>query len=142
MNEMAEGNAMLEVKFKLEFGKDGTLRVEPRIGQVEAEGLIGELLRSGSLGETLRDKIAEVIFATVRPSSNGKAILPAAPEGGIALHRAEFSDGGSGKLVVVLNGDVQLSADAVASLTNASKPGEARAGDAKSQSSSQPSGQH
>ncbi len=73
---------------------------------------------------------------------NGKAILPVAPEGGIALHRAEFSDGGSGKLVVVLNGDVQLSADAVASLTNASKPGEARAGEAKSQSSSQPSGQH
>jgi len=77
-NEMAEGNGTIEVKLTPSVAEDGSLRLTPEIGRVEAEGLIGELLRSGSLGDTLRDKITESLLSTVRKAGDFNATLPPA----------------------------------------------------------------
>jgi hypothetical protein len=116
VNEMVEGNGTIEVKLTPSVGADGTLRLVPEIGRVDAPGLIGELLRSGSLGETLRDKITELLLSTVRRGGDFSATLPPAARGGAALHRSQFQGTGSGKLLAVLDGEIQMSNEQVISL--------------------------
>jgi hypothetical protein len=125
-NEMAEGNGTIEVKLTAAVGEDGTLRLVPEIARIDAQGLIGELLRSGSLGEVVRDKIAETLLSILRHGSDYKTVLPPAAQGNVTLHRAQFQGTGSGKLSVVLQGDLQVSSDKVTSLTSDLKPNEAK----------------
>jgi len=131
INEMAEGNGMVEVRLTPAIAEDGRLRLDAKLGRVNAEGLVGELLRSGSLGDTLRDKIADGVLSSLRQASDYKAILPAAAQGGVTLHHAQFQGTGTGKLSMVLDGDIQLSSDAVTALMNGSKVGESKPGESK-----------
>ena len=103
---------------RLRVGADGALRLLPEIGRVDAPGLIGDLLRSGSPGETMRDTITESLLSTVRWGGDFSATLPPAARGGATLHRAEFQGTGSGKLLVVLDGEIRMSNEQVISLTN------------------------
>jgi hypothetical protein len=118
VNEMVEGNGAIEVKLTPAVGEDGGLRLSPEIGRIDAEGLVGELLRSGSLGEALRDKVAESILSTVRQGADFKATLPSAAQGYTTLHRAQFQGTGSGKLMVVLEGEIRVSNEKVTALTS------------------------
>jgi hypothetical protein len=126
VNEMVEGNGTIEVKLTPSVGGDGALRLTPEIGRVDAQGLIGELLRSGSLGETLRGKIMESLLATVRQGGDFSATLPPSVRGGATLHRAQFQGTGSGKLLVVLDGEIRMSSEQATSLTGALKAGESK----------------
>jgi len=116
--EMAEGNATIEVKLTPAVGEDGTLRLVPEMKRIDAEGLVGELLRSASLGETLRDEIKDSLLAVVRQSGDFKSTLPPAAQGYAKLQRAQFQGTGSGKLMVVLDGEVRVSDEKAASLTS------------------------
>ena len=118
VNEMVEGNGTIEVKLTASVGADGVLRLAPEIGRVDAPGLIGDLLRSGSLGGTLRDTITESLLSTVRRSGDFSATLPPAARAGAALRRAQFQGTGSGKLLVVLDGEIRMSNEQVISLTS------------------------
>jgi hypothetical protein len=118
MNEMVEGNGTIEVMVTPTVGEDGTLRLVAEIGRVDAEGLVGELLRSGSLGDALRDKITESLLSTVRQAADFKATLPPAAQGNATLHRAEFQGTGSGKLMVVLDGEIRVPNEKVTALTS------------------------
>jgi len=117
-NELAEGNGTIEVKLTPAVAEDGTLRLVPEIGRINAEGLVGELLRSGSLGDALRDKIAESLLSAVRQGGDFKLTLPPAAQGYATLHRAQFQSTGAGKLVVVLDGEIRVSDDKATSLTS------------------------
>jgi hypothetical protein len=116
MNEMVEGNGTIEVKLTLAVGDDGSLRLQPEIGPVDAEGLVGELLRSGSLGETLRDKVATSVLSAARQGANFETMLPPAAQGSATLRRAQFQGTGSGRLLVVFEGDIRLSNEKAAAL--------------------------
>ncbi len=116
--EMAEGNAKIEVKLTPAVGEDGTLRLVPEMKRIDAEGLVGELLRSASLGETLRDEIKESLLAVVRQSGDFNTTLPPAARGNAKLERAKFEGTGSGKLMVVLNGEIRVSDEKATSLTS------------------------
>ncbi|MHB8218586.1 MAG: hypothetical protein ACYDDS_21145 [Candidatus Sulfotelmatobacter sp.] len=131
LNEMAEGNGMVEVRLTPAIADDGRLRIDAKLGRVNAEGLVGELLRSGSLGDTLRDKIGEAVLSSLRQASDYKTILPAAAQGSVTLHHAQFQGTGTGKLSMVLDGDIQLSSDAVTALMNGSKVSESKPGESK-----------
>lgn len=135
INEMAEGNGTVEVRLTPAVAEDGGLRLDAKVARVDAEGLVGELLRSGSLGDTLRDKIAEAVLSSLRQASDYKTILPAAAQGGVTLHHAQFQGTGSGKLSMVLDGDIRLSGDAVTSLINGSKVSESKTGEPKAEPS-------
>jgi hypothetical protein len=116
-NEMVEGNGAFEVKLTPSVGEDGALRLTPEIRRVSAEGLIGELLRSGSPGETLRDEITDSILSAVRQGSDFNATLPPAARGKATLRRVQFQGTGSGKMVIVLDGEIRVSNEQVTSLT-------------------------
>ena len=116
--EMAEGNASIEVKLTPAVGEDGTLRLVPEITRIDAQGLVGELLHSGSLGESLRDGIRESLLSVVRQSGDFNTTLPPVAKGNAKLERAKFEGTGSGKLMVVLDGEIRVSDEKATSLTS------------------------
>jgi hypothetical protein len=116
--EMAEGNATIDVKLTPAVGEDGALRLVPEVKRIDADGLVGELLRSGSLGETLRDEIRQSLLSVVRQSGDFNTTLPPAAKGNAKLERAKFEGTGSGKLMVVLDGEIRVSDERATSLTS------------------------
>ncbi len=117
-NEMVEGNGAIEVKLTPLVGADGVLRLTPETGRVDAPGVIAELLRSGSLGDLVRDKITESVLSAIRQGGDFNATLPAAARGNATLHGAQFQGTGSGKLLVVLDGEIRMSNEQVTSLSS------------------------
>ncbi len=117
MNEMAEGSGMIEVKMTPAVGADGTFQLTALIGRIDAEGLVGELLRSGSLGETVRDQVAQSTLSILRQGVDFKSVLPPGARSYAQLQRAQFQGTGSGKLLVVLDGEIRVSDDKLAALT-------------------------
>ncbi|MGA8623010.1 MAG: hypothetical protein WB660_31360 [Candidatus Sulfotelmatobacter sp.] len=134
-HEMVEGNGTIEVRLTPTAGDDGTLRVMPAVGRVDAQGLVGELLRSGSLGEAVRNRIAESLLAVVQQASDYKTMLPPSAQGKVVLRRARFQETGSGKLSFVLDDDIRMSTDEMTTLTNELKASELKASTAKGQTS-------
>jgi len=120
ITEMVEGNGTLEVKLTPAIAEGG-LRLVPEIGRVDAEGFVGELLRSGSLGDALRDKIAESILSVAQRGGDFKATLPPAAQGNAVLRQARFEGTGSGKLMVVLDGEIRVSSEKATSLASEMK---------------------
>jgi hypothetical protein len=127
-NEIVEGNGTIEVKLTPALGEDGALRIDSSLGQVDAEGLVGEQLRSGSLGDLLREQITQSLLTVVQGATDFKTLLTPSAQGNAALRRVQFQGTGSGKLLAVLDGEIRVSNDKVASLTS----------ELQSRSSSQP----
>jgi len=117
VNEMAEGNGTIQVKLVPVVGTDGELRLAAQMGRIDAQGLMGESLRSGTLGDTLRDKIAESLSSIVRQGVDFRAALPADARSYATLRRAHFQGTGSGKLLLILDGEIRVSDDKLAALT-------------------------
>lgn len=121
IQEMVEGSGTFEVKLTPAIADDGSLRLVPEIGHVDAEGFLGELLRSGSLGDALRDKITESILSVAQRGADFKTTLPPAAQGNAALRQARFEGTGSGKLKVILDGEIRVSNDKATSLASEMK---------------------
>jgi hypothetical protein len=118
MNEMVEGNGMIEVTLTPAVGEDGVFQLAAQIGRIDATGLVGELLRSGSLGEAVRDKIKESILSIIRQGVDFKTALPPGARSYATLRRAQFQGTGSGKLLVVMDGEITVSGDQLVGLTS------------------------
>jgi hypothetical protein len=116
-NEIVEGNGTITLKLTPAVAADGMLHVTAQITHVDAGGLVGELLRSGSLGEQMRDKTADTILAIVRQGGEFKTSLPAGARGYATLRSAQFSEAGSGRLLLKMNGDIHVPDDKLAGLT-------------------------
>jgi hypothetical protein len=129
-SELVQGNGSAEFKLTPAVGTDGALRLIPQIGRVNAEGRLAELLRSDSLGEALRDKIAEALLPALQGTAY-KKLLPPAAQADVTLRRTQFEGTGSGKLSVVLDGEIQVPSDKVAALTGQSTPGDSKNSDSK-----------
>jgi hypothetical protein len=125
-NEMAEGNGTIEVMLTPETAADGTPRLLPKIARVDAQGLVADLLRSGSLGESVRDKVADAILSSMRQGFEYKTLLPPSAQGFVTVQRAQFEGTGSGRLSVVVSGDIRVSSDKLTSLVSELKAGEAK----------------
>ncbi|MGA8837875.1 MAG: hypothetical protein WB538_19750 [Candidatus Sulfotelmatobacter sp.] len=121
MNEIVEGNGTIEVKLTPAVAEDGTLRLVAQTGRIDAEGLVGETLRSGSLGESLRDKIAESVLFILRQGGDFKPALPSGARTYATLRRARFQGTGSGRLIAVLDGEIQVSNENLVAVTSALK---------------------
>lgn len=123
-NEMAEGSGTIEVKLAPAIENANALRLLAQIQHVDADGPLGDSLRSGSLGENIRDKIAACVLSVLRQGSDYTTILPPAAVGHVVLHGAEFSGTGSGRLSLVVNGGILMSAGQVSSIVSELKAGE------------------
>lgn len=118
VDEMAEGNGTLEVKLVPAVLPDGTLRLAAQTRRVDADGFIGDSLRTGALGDALRDKIAESVLSILRQGGDFKASLPAGARTYATLQRAHFEGTGSGRLNLLLDGEIRVSNDNLAALTS------------------------
>lgn len=114
-NEMAEGNGRIEIKLTPALAEDGTLRVNPEITRIDAQGLVADLLRSG-LGESVRDKIAEMVAAAILRGSGYKTVLPPTSQGNMTFTRAQFQGSGAERLSMLLIGKIMVPDDKIATL--------------------------
>ncbi len=113
------GDAQFEIKLTPSIDENNTeLRLVPEVGRIQADGSLGELLRSGVLGETIRNKVQSSITSALQKGANLSATLPPAVRNYVSIQNAEFKDGGSGNLLVVLDGRVSLTQEQVQYLTN------------------------
>jgi hypothetical protein len=116
--KLVGGNAMIEMKLTPAIEENNTeLRLVPEVGKIEADGSLGELLRSGTLGDAIRDKIRTSILSAMEKGTNLSATLPPAIQGHATLQNAEFKDGGSGRLIVVLRGEGQITREQIQALS-------------------------
>jgi hypothetical protein len=108
------GNAVIPVSLTPGVDENKTeLRLVPEVGTIEADGSLGELLRSGTVGEMIREKIRSSILSAMQKGTNLSATLPPAAQGYATIENAEFKDGGSGRLIVVLDGQVRITKEQV-----------------------------
>ncbi|HEY6389049.1 MAG TPA: hypothetical protein VIX91_25505 [Candidatus Acidoferrum sp.] len=111
------GNAVIEVKLTPAIEENKTeLRLVPEVGRIDADGSLGELLRTGTLGDMIRDKIRTSILSAMEKGANLSATLPSALQGHAAIQNAEFKDGRTGRLIVVLEGEGQITREQIQEL--------------------------
>jgi len=97
--------------------EDGSeLRLVPEVGPIQADGSLGELLRSGTFGEMLREKIRNAILSALQKGSNLKATLPPAVQDYAKIKEARFQDGGADRLLVILDGEIQITNEQIQAL--------------------------
>ena len=112
VQKLIGGNAVIQVKLTPTVGEDHTeLRLVPELGPIQADGTLGELLRAENIGEILRDKIQDAILAALQKGLDLNAILPPAIQGGATIQDAQFKDAGNGRLMVTLDGVIQITDD-------------------------------
>jgi hypothetical protein len=112
------GNGVIEVKLTPAIEENGAeLRLVPEVGKIEADGSLGELLRSGTLGEMLREKIRASILSAMEKGTNLSATLPSSIQRQATIQKAEFKDGGSGRLMVVLEGEGRITREQIQALS-------------------------
>ncbi|MGA9800726.1 MAG: hypothetical protein WBQ68_17055 [Terriglobales bacterium] len=117
-NKLVGGNGTIEVKLTPAVEEDSTLRLVPEIGRIDAEGPLGELLRSGSIGAALREKITKALLSAMQKGTNFKATLPPVAQEYAMIKNAQFQNGGSGNLTVVLEGEIRISNEQIKLLAN------------------------
>lgn len=111
------GNALIEMKLTPAVEADNTeLKLVPEVGPIEADGSLGELLRSGTLGDMLREKIRKAILNALQKGTDLNATLPPAVQGYAKIKNAEFKDAGGGRLLVTLEGEIQITNDQIQAL--------------------------
>jgi hypothetical protein len=112
------GNAAIPVKLTPGVQENNTeLQLVPEVGTIEADGSLGELLRSGTVGAMIREKIRTAILSAMQNGTNLSATLPPAAQGYATIENAEFKDAGSGRLAVVLDGQVRITKEQVQMLS-------------------------
>ena len=113
------GNAVIQMKLTPAVEEDNTeLKLVPEVGPIQADGSLGELLRSGSLGDMLREKIRKAILNALQKGTDLNATLPPAVQGYAKIKNAEFKDAGGGRLLVLLEGEIQITNDQIQALSN------------------------
>jgi len=112
------GNAVVELKLTPEVEESRTVRLQPELGTIQADGSLGELLRTGPFEQMLREKVAHALQSATEKGTNFAETLPPAAQGFATVLNARFKDGGSGHLVVVLGGEIHITSQQADLLKN------------------------
>lgn len=116
--KLVGGNAVMQLKLTPAIEENNTeLKLVPEVGPIEADGSLGELLRSGPLGEMLREKIRDSILRALQKGTDLSATLPPAVQGYATIQNAQFKSDGSGRLLVLLAGEIRLTNDQIQALS-------------------------
>jgi hypothetical protein len=111
------GNAAMQLKLTPAVEENNTeLRLVPEVGPVQADGSLGELLRSGTVGQMLQDKIRNAVLKALQKGTDLSATLPPAVQGYVTIQNAQFRDGGAGRLMVLLAGEIRITNDQIQAL--------------------------
>ena len=111
------GNAVMQLKLTPVVEDNVQLRLIPEVGPTQADGSLGELLRSGTLGDLLREKIRKSILNALQKGTDLSATLPPAAQANASLQTAEFRDGGAGRLLAIVAGEIHVTNDQIQALS-------------------------
>jgi hypothetical protein len=115
---LVAGNAVVPIRMTPAVEQDNTqLRLNPEVGEIQADGSLGELLRNGSLGEMIREKIRDSILHAMQKGANLSATLPPAAQPYATIASAQFRDAGAGHLAVQLIGEIRVPRDQLQAVT-------------------------
>jgi hypothetical protein len=115
---LVAGNAVVPIRLTPAVEQDNTqLRLNPEVGEIQADGSLGELLRSGSLGEMIREKIRDSILNAMQKGANLSATLPPAAQPYATIDSAQFKDAGASHLAVELVGEIRVPRDKLQAVT-------------------------
>ena len=115
---LVAGNAVVPIRLTPAVEHDDTqLRLNPEVGEIQADGSLGELLRSGSLGEMIREKIRDSILNAMQKGANLGATLPPAAQPYATIASAQFQDAGAGHLAVQLVGEIRVPREQLQAIT-------------------------
>lgn len=118
VKKLVGGNAVMQMTLTPAVEEDNTeLKLVPEVGPIEADGSLGELLRSGALGDMLREKIHKAILNAMQKGTNLSATLPPAVQGYAKIKNAQFKDAGAGHLLVILDGEIQITDEQIQALS-------------------------
>lgn len=109
--KMVSGNGVVAVKITPVVEANKTVRFVPEVGRIEADGSLGELLRSSQVGERVREKIEESMVTSIQKAANAAGTLPSTIQSRVSIQNARFQDAGGGRLVVLVTGEVKMTAD-------------------------------
>lgn len=112
------GNAVIQMTLSPAVEEDSTeLRLVPEVGPIQADGSLGALLRSGTLGDMLREKIRIAILSAMQKGTDLSATLPPAVQGYAKIKDARFKDGGDGRLLMLLDGEIKITNEQIQALS-------------------------
>lgn len=115
---LVAGNAVVPIRMTPAVEQDNTqLRLNPEVGEIQADGSLGELLHNGSLGEMIREKIRDSILHAMQKGANLSATLPPAAQPYATIASAQFQDAGAGHLAVQLIGEIRVPRDQLQAVT-------------------------
>src|SRR3984957_18671566 len=114
---LVAGNAVVPIRMTPAVEQDNTqLRLNPEVGQIQADGSLGELLHNGSLGDMIREKIRGSILNAMQKGANLSATLPPAAQPYATIASAQFRDAG-GHLAVQLVGEIRVPREQLQAVT-------------------------
>jgi hypothetical protein len=107
--ELAANDGAIEIKLTPAVESRAELHLLSEISRVEADGALREMLLSGSLGTTFREQTAASLLSILESGATFKTAIPVAPQELTTIRTAQFQDAGAGRLILILNGQLQLS---------------------------------
>jgi hypothetical protein len=113
------GNGVIPVKLTPAVDQN-TVRLNPEVGEIQADGSLGEMLRSGSFGADLRDKISEKLVSTIQKSTNLGTTLPPGLESVATLRSVRFA-GNEGRLSLAIQGELRIQTEKIRALLDQMK---------------------
>ncbi len=107
-NEIAESDGSVEMQLTPMLGKSGA-EISSQLGRIEGSAMMADAVRQGRLGDDLRDTAGRLLLSCIQAGTDLKTALPSAVQADAVLQNAKFADGGAGSLIVVLEGQAQIS---------------------------------
>jgi len=117
-HRLVGGNAVVQLKLTPVVEDYRTVRLQPGLGTIQADGSLGELLRTGPVEQMLREKISHALLSATEKGTNFSATLPPAAQDFATVRSARFKDAGHGRLAVVLDGEIHITSEQAQLLKN------------------------
>jgi hypothetical protein len=112
-SELAEGDGSVEMKLTASVEKPNVLKLAAEYSRIDATGMMGDSLKSGNLGDDLRDEVSQSILAALQATADFKSNLPPAVQASAVVQSARFQDATAGRLILVLDGQMEVSNEQV-----------------------------
>jgi hypothetical protein len=116
--KLVGGNGIIQMKFTPTVQDGKTLQLTPEVESIEADGSLGELLRSGPIGQMVREKITKVLLSSLQKGTDRSLTFPPAAQDIAMIDKAQFADEGSGRLGLILAGQVAITRQQIQLLKN------------------------
>ena len=116
--KLVGGDGIIQMKFTPTLEDRKTLQLVPEVESIQADGSLGELLRSGQIGAMVREKITKALLSAMQKGTDRSLTLPPSVQDIAMIDKAHFEDEGSGRLALVLGGEVTISPQQIQLLKN------------------------